>query len=86
MIRLQEFQTAAHESGFVDVRECNEGTVLWLKREIPDLATQTRERICMDSVTNSVTVLLDDQYRKARFKDVSYCLRFTGMVCISILT
>ena len=56
MIRLKEFRTAAHESGFVDVRECNEGTVLWLKREIPDMATQTRERICMDSLTASVTV------------------------------
>jgi hypothetical protein len=56
MVRLQEFQAAAHESGFVDVRECNEGTVLWLKREIPDMATQTRERICMDSLTASVTV------------------------------
>jgi len=56
MIRLQEFQSAAHESGFVDVRECNEGTVLWLKREVLDRPTQTRERICMDSMTNSATV------------------------------
>jgi len=56
MVRLQEFQNAAHESGFVDVRECNEGTVLWLRREIPDMAAQTPEGICMDSVTNSVTV------------------------------
>ena len=56
MERLQAFQAVAHESGFVDVQECDDGTVLWLRRETLDAATQTHQRICIDSVTNSVTV------------------------------
>ena len=56
MERLQAFQAVAHESGFVDVQECDDGTVLWLRRETQDAATQTHQRICIDSLTNSVTV------------------------------
>jgi hypothetical protein len=50
------FQTVAHNGGFVDVEECEDGTVLWLRRQSPDPATNTHQRICMDTVTNSVTV------------------------------
>ena len=56
MVRLREFQTTAHQSGFVDINECEDGTVLWLRRESPEAATKTHQRMCMDSVTNSVTV------------------------------
>lgn len=56
MERLQAFQAVAHDGGFVDVEECADGTVLWLRRETPDRATNTHQRICMDSVTNSATV------------------------------
>jgi hypothetical protein len=56
MESLQAFQTVAHASGFVDLEECEDGTILWLRRATPDRATNTHQRICMDSVTNSVTV------------------------------
>ena len=56
MDSLQEFQAVARKRGFVDVKECDDGTVLWLSRKTPDAATQTPQRICMDSLTNSVTV------------------------------
>jgi hypothetical protein len=56
MIDLKTFQAAAHEGGFVDVRECEDGTVLWLRRETPDIGSKTHQRICMDSLTASATV------------------------------
>src|ERR1700722_13409020 len=56
MIRLQAFQTAAHEGGFVKVSESAEGNVLWLRKSAPDRVTETHQRMCIDSLTNSVTV------------------------------
>lgn len=53
---LQSFKTIAHDGGFVDLEESPNGTVLWLRRQSPDAATNTHQRICIDSVTNSVTV------------------------------
>jgi hypothetical protein len=56
MERLQAFQTAARQSGFVEVRESEEGTVLWLRKKAPNDARDLHQRMCIDSVTNSVTV------------------------------
>ncbi len=56
MEKFQAFQAAAYESGFVDAQECDQGTVLWLRRKTPDVPTQTHQRICIDTLTNSVTV------------------------------
>ena len=53
---LQTFKLIAHDGGFVDLKESEDGTVLWLRRQSPDAATNIHQRICMDSVTNSVTV------------------------------
>ncbi|MGB2632534.1 MAG: hypothetical protein WAM58_01240 [Candidatus Acidiferrum sp.] len=56
MNALQDFQTVARAGGFVDVEECGDGTVLWFRKEIPDVATKTHQRICMDSSLKSVTL------------------------------
>jgi hypothetical protein len=56
MERLRAFQVAAREGGFVEVEESEEGTVLWLRKAAPDSATETHQRMCMDSLTNSATV------------------------------
>jgi hypothetical protein len=56
MERLQGFQTAARQGGFVMVNETAEGTVLWLRKNTPDTARETHQRMCIDSLTNSVTV------------------------------
>ncbi len=56
MEELQTFKQIAHNDGFVDVKESKDGTVLWLRRQSPDAATNIHQRICVDSVTNSVTV------------------------------
>lgn len=52
MEKLQAFQTAARENGFVTVEESEEGTVLWLKKA----TLESEDRICLDSLTNSATV------------------------------
>jgi hypothetical protein len=56
MDSLQEFQAAAHERGFVDLEECDDGCVLWLRQQTPDAVTKTRQRICLDTQTNSATI------------------------------
>jgi hypothetical protein len=56
MERLREFQTAARKSGFVAVKGSDRGTVLWLKKNGPTTAPQQYQRMCIDGVTNSVTV------------------------------
>src|ERR1700730_17025421 len=56
MEKLQALQVAARESGFVQVEERDEGTVVWLRKEIPDAATNTHQRICIDSAANILTV------------------------------
>jgi hypothetical protein len=56
MERLQAFQTAARKSGFVEVKESEEGNVLWLRKKGPTTAPEQYQRMCIDSVTNSVTV------------------------------
>ena len=56
MERLQAFQTAARKGGFVEVGESEEGSVLWLSKNPRDMARDMHQRMCIDSVTNGVTV------------------------------
>jgi hypothetical protein len=56
MEKLQAFQAAAREGGFVEVEEAEGGTVLWFRKDTADVGTETHQRICMDSLTNSATV------------------------------
>jgi hypothetical protein len=56
MEKLQGFQSAAREGGFVAVEECEEGTVLWLRKETPDAGTKTHQRICIDSQSSILTI------------------------------
>jgi hypothetical protein len=56
MVRLEAFQTAAREGGFVKVSERGEGNVLWFRKRTADATTQTHQRMCIDSLTNSVTI------------------------------
>jgi hypothetical protein len=52
MEELTAFQNVARKHGFVDVEETDDGTVLWLKRP----TAIAEDRLCIDSVTNSVTI------------------------------
>jgi hypothetical protein len=56
MMRLEAFQTAAREGGFVAEIASGEGTVQWLRKDPPYMARDTHQRMCIDTVTNSVTV------------------------------
>jgi hypothetical protein len=52
MEKLKAFQDLARSNGYVDAEETNDGTVLWLKKPTAD----AEDRMCVDSLTNSVTV------------------------------
>jgi hypothetical protein len=56
MKKLQDFQAAARERGFVEVEESDDGSVLWLRKKTPDAGTQTHKRICIDSGSSTLTV------------------------------
>ena len=56
MMNLEAFQIAAREGGFVAEIGIGEGTVQWLRKIAPHLARDTHQRMCIDTMTNSVTV------------------------------
>jgi hypothetical protein len=56
MVKLQEFQSAARENGFIQVGESEEGSTVWFRNAIPDAGTEVHKRMCLDSLTNSATV------------------------------
>ncbi|MGB7844157.1 MAG: hypothetical protein WBL63_00955 [Candidatus Acidiferrum sp.] len=56
MDKLHEFQAVARERGFLPTEESEEGSILWFRKETPDVATNTHQRICIDSQANLLTV------------------------------
>ena len=80
MERLQAFRAAAHEGGFVIVTESAEGTVLWLRKKVPETTRETRQRICINSLTNSVTAYWMAASGKVDSKDVWRRLCSAGVV------
>jgi hypothetical protein len=56
MQKLQDFQLAARENGFVEVGESEEGSAVWFRNATPDVGTDVHKRLCIDSLTNSATV------------------------------
>lgn len=56
MERLQEFQSAARANGFIEVAESEEGSTLWFRNTNPDIGSAVHKRLCVDSLTNSVTI------------------------------
>lgn len=74
MQRLQEFQVAAREGGFVQVEECEAGTVLWLRKEAADPDTKTHQRICIDSLSDNITIYwmtVGEKIESKRFHSVA---------------
>jgi hypothetical protein len=70
MEKLQAFQAAACEGGFVAIEESEEDTVLWLKKA----TAEAEDRICLDSLTNSATVYwatIPWKINSKTFRDVS---------------
>jgi hypothetical protein len=66
----QAFQVAARKCGFVEVDERGDGTVLWFRKATTDAGTGTHQRMCIDRLTKSATVLLDQRSGKDRFEDL----------------
>jgi hypothetical protein len=56
MGKFRNFQTAARESGFVELKASRDGSVLWFGKNISQPGKQPDQRICIDSLTNSATV------------------------------
>jgi len=76
MNRLRRFLDAAQESGFVNVRESQNDTIRWLKRETSDAKSKTHHRICMDALTVSATVYWMDSQGNVASKSFRKPLEF----------
>ncbi len=76
MIRLRTFLDAAQANGFVRVRESQNDTILWLRREPSGAKSKTQKRICMDTVTVSATVYWMDSQGNVASKSFRKPLEF----------
>lgn len=56
MEKLQEFQSAARDNGFLEVGESEQGSAVWFRKTTPDKETDVHKRLCIDSLTNSATL------------------------------
>jgi hypothetical protein len=56
MEKLQEFQSAARDNGFLEVGESEQGSAVWFRKTTPDQDTDVHKRLCIDSLTNSATL------------------------------
>jgi hypothetical protein len=65
---IRAFQTAALKLGFVDMDECGDGTVIWLKRVATPSAPSAVQRMCIDIVTDSATVYWTNLQGHLKFK------------------
>ena len=73
MMKIEAFQTAAREGGFVAEVPSGGGTVQWLRKIPPHMARDTHQRMCIDTVTNSVTVYwvgVPSKLNSKTFRDV----------------
>jgi hypothetical protein len=56
MMNVDAFQIAAREGGFVADIGMGEGSVQWLRKIPLPMARNTHQRMCIDTMTSSVTV------------------------------
>jgi hypothetical protein len=56
MMNLEAFQIAAREGGFVADFGMGEATVQWLRKIPLPMARDTHQRMCIDTMTSSVTI------------------------------
>jgi hypothetical protein len=54
--KIQEFRMAARENGYDEINESVEGSIVWLRKATPDVGTDVHKRLCIDPITDSVTV------------------------------
>jgi hypothetical protein len=56
MVQLEAFQSVARKAGFLPTNKYAEETVLWLRRGAPEANCKIHQRMCIDRLTNSVTI------------------------------
>ena len=79
---LQAFRTAAREDGFVEVNGAADRYVLWLKKNALATTRETNQLMCIDSLTNNVTVFwmtLPGEVNSRTFRGVSALREWLGL-------
>jgi hypothetical protein len=81
MVKLQEFQVAAHEEGFTEASGVEDGSVVWLRNRLPDVGTNFKKRLCLDGLTNSATIYWQTdgvQFNSETFRTVASLREWFG--------
>jgi hypothetical protein len=47
---------AARENGYDEINGNADGSIVWLRKATPDVGTDVHKRLCIDAITDSVTV------------------------------
>jgi hypothetical protein len=82
---IRAFEVAALKSGFVEMDECGDGTVVWLRRASADAVTEARQRMCIDTLTNSATVYWTNLRGKTESKTFRRVTAFQEWISNSVL-
>jgi hypothetical protein len=68
MTKLQQFESAARENGYVEINEYDEGNAAWFRKATPDAGTDVHKRLCIDSLTDSATIFWQTAPKKLNSK------------------
>jgi hypothetical protein len=83
MNNVERFKSAALENGYCKADEYESGNVMWFTQMPPDGGRETRKRLCIDSLTDSVTVFWQTAPAKLNsktFRTVSSLEEWFGLI------
>jgi hypothetical protein len=82
MNKLEQFQSAAREYGYVETNEYDGGDAAWFRKATPDAGTDVHKRLCIDRLTDSATVFwqtVPSQLNSKTFRTVSSLKDWFGL-------
>jgi hypothetical protein len=83
MNNVDRFKSAALENGYSKVDEYKSGSVVWFTQMTSDGGGEIRRRLCIDSLTDSVTVFWQTDPAKLNsktFRTVSSLEEWFGLI------
>jgi hypothetical protein len=83
MNNIERFKSAALENGYCKADEYESGSVMWFKQTTPDAGREIRKRLCIDSLTDSVTVFwqtVPAKLNSKTFRTVSSLEEWFGLI------
>jgi hypothetical protein len=83
MNTIERFKSAALENGYCKTEEYESASVVWFTQLTPDTGREIRNRLCIDSLTDSVTVFwqtVPERLNSKTFRTVSSLEEWFGSI------